>query len=270
MPIPPKIDEALRSLLAVSLLFWAFIYAVMTVRGVLQPDPLPVFSARRLVSTVSGTLLFVAAALWLGRRRRRSHAELAGLIGALSVAAAIVLFGVQAAAEWLVEWEPRITAAGQASWLLMWMGYFAAWLAGTLFLRRPRAARGDGNQEEAGEAGEAAAATPAPPEPVIWVQQNRRSIRLPLTDIEWAEAEGNYVRLHSPAGGGLVRSSLTGMEHRLASEGFVRVHRSALCRKAAIRGLDRSGSVPHVVLASGAQVPVGRRFAAGLLDELGA
>ncbi len=269
MPTSQNTNEAgrphLRALLAVSLLFWAFIYAVMTVRGVLQPDPLPVLSARRLLSTISGTLLFAAAVPWLDRQRGRSHAELAALIGALSLAAALVLFGVQAAAERLADWQPRITATDQASWLLMWMGYFAAWLAGTLFLRRTSAQ--GGKMPEVEQVGQ----PPRPPtqsEPVIWVQQNRRTIRLPLTEIEWAEAEGNYVRLHAAHGGGLVRSSLTGMEQRLAGEGFVRVHRSALCRKTAIRGLDRSGTVPQVLLASGAQVPVGRRFAGPLLEQL--
>ena len=60
------------------------------------------------------------------------------------------------------------------------------------------------------------------------------------SEIDWLEADGKHVKLH--AGGGretyVVRHTLTRLEQRLASHGFVRVHRSAIVNVDRIKELE--------------------------------
>lgn len=49
-----------------------------------------------------------------------------------------------------------------------------------------------------------------------------------LGDVRYAEAQGDYTRLHTSAGGFLVRIPISILERRWAQAGFVRIHRSHL------------------------------------------
>lgn len=49
-----------------------------------------------------------------------------------------------------------------------------------------------------------------------------------LADVRYAEAQGDYTRLHTAAGGFLVRIAISVLERRWAQAGFVRIHRSHL------------------------------------------
>jgi two-component system response regulator AlgR len=103
------------------------------------------------------------------------------------------------------------------------------------------------------------------PDDSLWVHRHQEFVRVRVGDIVWVEAEGDYVRLHAGEGGGLLRSTLSGIEGRLDPAVFVRVHRSAICRIAAITGLRRkpSGAL-SVSLANGDEAPVGRSYNSGL------
>ena len=46
--------------------------------------------------------------------------------------------------------------------------------------------------------------------------------------IRWIEAEGNYVKLHTPSGAPMLRCTMKAMETRLDPERFVRIHRSTI------------------------------------------
>jgi hypothetical protein len=84
---------------------------------------------------------------------------------------------------------------------------------------------------------------------------------LPLEDIAWIEAAGNYVEIHAGEGVILHRAALSQMERRLAGEGFVRIHRSRLVRRAAIRAVETSPSGDFTVrLASGEALGGSRRY----------
>lgn len=99
----------------------------------------------------------------------------------------------------------------------------------------------------------------------LWVHRRGEFARVPIDDIEWIEAEGDYVRLHAGHGGGLMRGTLTGLADRLDPGAFVRVHRSAICRMRAITGLRRKPTGALAVqLVGGGEAPVGRRYASGL------
>lgn len=113
-----------------------------------------------------------------------------------------------------------------------------------------------------GRAGRAAA---MPREDSIWAYRHREYVRIRIADIAWVEADGDYVRLHAEEGTGLVRATLSAIEARLADHGFIRVHRSALCRRDAVTGLLRKPSGALTVrLADGSEIPAGRKYAGGL------
>ena len=82
---------------------------------------------------------------------------------------------------------------------------------------------------------------------------------VPIRDIEWVQADGYYLWLHTAQRAWMLRERMHRLETRLGNAGFLRVHRSALVRAAAIVTLDGAGSAdPTVVLQSGIRVRVAR------------
>ena len=99
----------------------------------------------------------------------------------------------------------------------------------------------------------------------LWAHRHRETVRLHIDSIDLIEAEGDYIRLHSAEGGGLVRMTLAALEQQLDTAIFIRVHRSAICRRSAIAGLRRKQTGALVAtLTNGDEVPVGRKFGGGL------
>jgi DNA-binding LytR/AlgR family response regulator len=93
---------------------------------------------------------------------------------------------------------------------------------------------------------------------------------VPVRDLEWVQADGYCLWLHTPARAWLLRERMHRMERRLAGAGFVRVHRSALVRADAVRALEAPVDAdPVAVLRSGARVRVARERVAELLARLG-
>ncbi len=78
------------------------------------------------------------------------------------------------------------------------------------------------------------------------------------SDVRYASAQGDYVRLHTPSGNPLVRMPLSSLEQRWADAGFVRVHRSILVSLAHVEEVRLSGTRPTVVVG-GTELPVSRR-----------
>ena len=81
-----------------------------------------------------------------------------------------------------------------------------------------------------------------------------------LADIEWVEARGDYVRVHSSGRMDLVRDTIGGFEGRLPAGRFVRVHRSAIVSLARVREIRSSAEGgPVAVLESGRCCRLSRR-----------
>ena len=89
-------------------------------------------------------------------------------------------------------------------------------------------------------------------------------------DVDWVEACGNYARLHVGTDGYLYRASLTDLERRMASNGFARIHRSAIVNLDAVRNVRvlRSGDA-LLDLRNGAEVRMSRRFARAFHERTG-
>lgn len=97
----------------------------------------------------------------------------------------------------------------------------------------------------------------------IWAPDRGDRVRIPVTLIDWVEAERDYVRIHSRGRSFLIRKAIRTLQAELDPAEFVRVHRGALVRRDRIvRLARRPGGPATVVLHSGAEVPVARRQAA--------
>ncbi|MFI4966312.1 MAG: LytTR family DNA-binding domain-containing protein [Caulobacterales bacterium] len=116
-------------------------------------------------------------------------------------------------------------------------------------------------------AGPPAVAESGGPE-VLEVRDGARRHFVPLTEVIWVEAAGNYVELHRGAGGLLHRASLSEMERRLQTAGFVRIHRSRLVRRAAVANVESRPTGDFVVrLRDGRELAGSRRYRRPLLAD---
>jgi hypothetical protein len=106
-----------------------------------------------------------------------------------------------------------------------------------------------------------------PSETAIEVRDGARRHFVAVDDVIWIEAAGNYVELHRPGGPILHRAPLSELERRLAGQGFVRIHRSRLVRRAAVARVDSKPSGDFVVrLADGRELSGSRRYRRPLLE----
>ncbi|MFD9970319.1 LytR/AlgR family response regulator transcription factor [Streptomyces sp. NPDC059015] len=90
---------------------------------------------------------------------------------------------------------------------------------------------------------------------------------VPIDEITYVEAQGDYARLHTADGSHLVRIPLSTLEERWASRGFVRIHRSHLVALGRIDELRLDGGATTVRVGA-AELAVSRRHARQLRDLL--
>jgi two-component system LytT family response regulator len=82
----------------------------------------------------------------------------------------------------------------------------------------------------------------------ILVRSSERILFLKPEEIARVEAAGNYVVLHSGKEQHIIRETISAMEARLASAGFMRISRSAIVNLACIREIQPAGSGRYSVL----------------------
>ncbi|MET8158471.1 LytTR family DNA-binding domain-containing protein [Sphaerisporangium sp. NPDC005289] len=102
---------------------------------------------------------------------------------------------------------------------------------------------------------------------VIPVELSGRTSFVPQHAVAYAEASGDYVRLHTAEGTHLVRMSLAALERRWASSGFIRVHRSTLV--SARHVTEMRFDEGRIVLRVGeTTLPVSRRHSRRVREQL--
>jgi two-component system LytT family response regulator len=118
--------------------------------------------------------------------------------------------------------------------------------------------------------GDANPSTPAPsPLKEFAVRTGKQVTFVPVDDIDWIEAQGDYAQLHVGKREYLLRESLTVLESRLDPGSFLRIHRSAIVR---IQRIMRVDSRPNrdcmITLASGMILRVSRTYSHHLRNLL--
>ena len=102
------------------------------------------------------------------------------------------------------------------------------------------------------------------------VPAGQRSIFIRVEDIDWIEAERNYVRLHVGDRAHLLRENMSRLESALDPAKFTRIHRSTIVNIDRIQSLE---SLVHgeymVVLHDGTKLTSGRAYRGNLHDLMG-
>lgn len=95
------------------------------------------------------------------------------------------------------------------------------------------------------------------------------SIRVvPVEDVIWFRAGGNYVEVHHREGIDLHRVTLAALERSLNPREFARVHRSALVRLSEIRELKPGPDHSVAVMSNGDTVRVSQSYRDALIQSL--
>lgn len=270
MPSLPGADEKIgvvrrselsrRPIIVFSIAFFLLIFGVSALRSWLR-DPLAfdALQLNRLASSLLGTAYFASMIVSLARRPAAPLAIYAGPILKRAVLAAVTIASARTIIDLNLGPADELGASLPQSgrWLMVWLGYYLAGCAIFLVLRSERLlVRQEANEMPLAPANGSDDAADA-----LWVERRRERVRIPIELIEWVEAEGDYIRVHTADedGGGTIRMTLTAAERMLAGVGFVRTHRSAICRGEAVVALGRSRSgALQARLRNGALVPVGR------------
>ena len=96
-----------------------------------------------------------------------------------------------------------------------------------------------------------------------------RILFLPVSDIRWIGAEGNYVRLSTATEAHLLRETMAHLAERLDPRGFLRVHRSFIVNLKYVKEVRRECNGDSVVIMdSGQKVALGRSYRASLNEQL--
>jgi two-component system LytT family response regulator len=95
----------------------------------------------------------------------------------------------------------------------------------------------------------------------IMVRHPGRLTFIPVNDVHWIEAEGDYVHVHTEGKKTLVRDKIGDLEQKLNPAEFVRIHRSAIVRIARIRELQPAPTGEYaVVLHDGQRLTLSRTY----------
>jgi len=89
-------------------------------------------------------------------------------------------------------------------------------------------------------------------------------------DIDWIEAEGNYVSVHSGKKSHLLRETISSLESQLDPRKFVRIHRSSIVRIDRIQELQPWFHGEYrIILHNGTQLTLSRNYREKLQEALG-
>lgn len=111
-------------------------------------------------------------------------------------------------------------------------------------------------------------ASPAEDLHVVQIDTGRRTVFVKRDEVQFVEAQGDYVRLHTSDGSHLIRLSLSYLEEVWEAAGFVRVHRGFLIAIPWVQDLRVTSSSGLVAGTPAGDVPVSRRHSRQLREQL--
>lgn len=102
------------------------------------------------------------------------------------------------------------------------------------------------------------------------IKNNGRILLVPVEEVDWIEACGNYVVLHTSSAKHIVRETMKRLEVRLDPHRFLRIHRSSIVNINRIKELQVHFGDEHlVILDNGAELTLSRRYRECLSERLG-
>ncbi len=111
---------------------------------------------------------------------------------------------------------------------------------------------------------------PQPPRERLVIRSSGRIYFIPIADIDWCEAAGNYVRLHVGSQAHFVRQTMSHLETELGSPRFARIHRCTIVNINRIEELRSSFNGEYIViLKGGTRLTLSRGYREALQTRLG-
>jgi len=118
-------------------------------------------------------------------------------------------------------------------------------------------------------------ATPAPSVPRaryldrLMVKHDGRVFFVKVSDVDWFEASGNYVRVHVGRVSHLIRETMHGIEAQLDPNLFARIHRAVIVNMDRIRELQPWFAGDYIViLRDGRQLKLSRTYREALQSRM--
>jgi two-component system, LytTR family, response regulator len=102
------------------------------------------------------------------------------------------------------------------------------------------------------------------------IKASGRIYFLETAEIDWIEAEGNYVSVHSAKKSHLLRETISSLESQLDPKKFLRIHRSSIVRIDRIQELQPWFHGEYrIILQNGTQLTLSRNYRDRLQEALG-
>ncbi len=102
------------------------------------------------------------------------------------------------------------------------------------------------------------------------IKSGGRVFFLETDEIDWIEAEGNYVSVHTAKKAYVIRETISSLESQLDSKKFIRIHRSAIVNIDRIRELQPwTHGEYHIILHNGTELTLSRNYRDNLQGVLG-
>ncbi len=100
-------------------------------------------------------------------------------------------------------------------------------------------------------------------EQFIYVKENKRLIKVNLDDILFIEGLSEYVQIYTDKKKMVTKLSMTSLEEKLPSEGFLRIHKSFIVSLSRIEAFTAS-----TIEVPGKELPIGRSYKNSVLSTL--
>jgi two-component system, LytTR family, response regulator len=102
------------------------------------------------------------------------------------------------------------------------------------------------------------------------IKTGGRVFFLETSEIDWIEAEGNYIRIHTEKASYLLRETISNLETQLDPKEFLRVHRSTIVKIDSIRELQPWFHGEYrIILRGGTELTLSRSYRDRLQEILG-
>jgi DNA-binding LytR/AlgR family response regulator len=100
-------------------------------------------------------------------------------------------------------------------------------------------------------------------EPYIYVKENKRLIKVNLGEILYIEGLSEYVQIYTGRKKFITKTSMTNLEEKLPTDGFLRIHKSFIVSLSRIEAFTAS-----TIEVPGKELPIGRSYKNAVFNTL--
>ncbi len=97
----------------------------------------------------------------------------------------------------------------------------------------------------------------------VFLKDGRRLIRVALQDIQWIQAQGDYMLVQAESDRYMINSTMKELEEKLPSSQFIRVHRSHIVRIDQIKDIEDT-----TLIIDGKMLPIGPSYQDDLIGRI--